>query len=106
MNEKKWTPAPWAVIRVDGSSVLMGFGIDNINDAFNKPGPWRSEWMEMPEADAHLISAAPDLHEALSQMLAEKINYMTINDLGNPFTQTTVKLALDALAKARGERHG
>lgn len=55
------------------------------------------------DADARLMAAAPDLYEALVQMLLEKIEYMVINKLGDPSEQHTCKMASAALKKARGE---
>ena len=45
------------------------------------------------------------LVSALKYMMEEQIDYMTINNLGNPEKQYSVKLARKALALAEGAYH-
>lgn len=50
--------------------------------------------------DAHLIAAAPELLEVLKAYVAWEVEYMTINNLGNPENQHNVKWARKVIAKA------
>jgi hypothetical protein len=43
------------------------------------------------------------LLEALEQMVNEKVDYMTINNLGDPETQHTIKSSRAAIARAQGK---
>jgi hypothetical protein len=56
--------------------------------------------MEKVFADARLIAAAPDLLQALQMMVEEKADYMRINNLGDPETQHTIKIARAAISRA------
>jgi hypothetical protein len=78
-KEVKWTPGPW---EVDGSKVC--YDLDGTKDNI-----CNTVWQE---ANAHLIAAAPDLYEALAEIMD-----WVVND--HP---ASVK-ARAALAKARGE---
>lgn len=61
---------------------------------------------EMPKeremANAHLISAAPDLLAALEIMEKEKTDYMLLNNLGNPAEESANIVARAAINKAKG----
>jgi hypothetical protein len=59
------TPGPWAVLNVIDDECLLGFGIDNLGDAINRPAPWYTGWYRMNPADAQLIAAAPDMLQML-----------------------------------------
>lgn len=87
MNEKKWTPGPWyydgaienvwgGAVTSGGRHIASGHGSD----------------MEAA-ASAHLISAAPELYEALD-------NAVTLLNIHHP----EYKEGLRALRKARGEK--
>jgi hypothetical protein len=52
------------------------------------------------EANARLIAAAPELLEALQAMVDAEVDYMTINNLGDPEQQHNVKWARAIIAKA------
>jgi hypothetical protein len=61
--------------------------------------PW--EIVEVIDADAHLVSAAPDLLEALEQAVRE---ISAMNDmLETPIYDSDIKRWKAAIAKARGE---
>lgn len=97
--EKKWTPGPWDVLPANnyhgfaiaprGTLPTMAscerFGENIAVHCFNWPGS--------TEANAHLISAAPELYEAL--LLVENVKELPIRD------RDIIKAAL---AKARGEQ--
>jgi hypothetical protein len=63
------------------------------------PGPWR--WVGSDSPDAHLIAAAPDLYEALEEVLEE---FEPLANFGPwKHQQDKCQKARSALAKARGE---
>lgn len=86
MTERKWAKGPWVKIGAgigcehDSSIVAIGYG--------NGGGSY--------EANAHLIAAAPDLYEALENLLN------VINGEGGTKPNAR-ELCHKALAKARGE---
>jgi len=94
MSDTKWTPGPWKargkeVVAYNGQLVkLYRAQIVVVGGWTDYPGEMTSR--NELEANAHLISAAPDLYEALEAAL-----YKTTPDWQN--------MALAALAKARGE---
>lgn len=112
MSETKWTPGPWAIsgLSMNDGSISIGqaelriviayatnaasFG-DFVSAAirgrrdFGAPDTAATQW-----ANAHLITAAPDLYEALEEMLGE--------GPGRP-PPATCERARTALRKARGE---
>ena len=64
MSKKKWTPGPWKVEKLSYDSRL--------HCVFTKTGDSvfvaRTAFAPGSEANAHLISAAPDLYEALKSV--------------------------------------
>ena len=102
MSDRKWTPGPWkwsadhptnACANVSNEeryvsiATLYGGDSDSFQDA---EGMWSSQ--PIRDANARLISAAPDLYEALEQALDDmQMNGLDIADY------------LPALAKARGD---
>ena len=71
MAESKHTPGPWLVVKCDG-----GFRAFDTDDwtiiGQNKIVPalvWGGVAFEEGKANARLIAAAPDLYEALSEMV-------------------------------------
>jgi hypothetical protein len=100
----KWTPGPWRVDQYNQPVTVCGqkipcFEVDSEIDAcwIAKVQDHRN-CMGTPEgsANAHLIAAAPELYEALDNMLR----------IGGPhYDECTarIKKAHAALAKARGE---
>jgi hypothetical protein len=55
-----------------------------------------------PEANGRLIASAPELLECLKAMVAETVEYATINKLGDAEQQHNVKWARSIIAKAEG----
>ena len=96
MSKPSFTPGPW---RTDEfydavlSDVIKDDGQDDVVCSFdygNKPD-------DEQIANAHLISAAPELYEALAEMCA---NFTS----GNPDQREAIARAREALDKARGEQ--
>ena len=52
------------------------------------------------EANARLICAAPELMEVVKAFVAETVDYMMLNNLGDPEQQHNVKWARQVIAKA------
>lgn len=95
----KWTGSPWHVVPYgDGDSLVICSDVK---------GDWRIAFMathggslsswEKIQADAELIAAAPDLYEALDQLLDD------MGETGLSVCQAAKDQAKAALAKARGE---
>lgn len=111
MSETKWTPGPWttkqARFPVDGEfDWCVAATIDGaqhvIVEAFGRVA---DHVRPNAEANARLISAAPDMAEALQGFLDHYVAMVNSGDCGfwNPEDETHVKAARSALAKARGE---
>jgi len=81
---RKWTPGPWVW------SNPTTDGIPNVIDPYMCQG---DGFVEVSDANAHLIAAAPDLYEALKCWVEEE------EGKGRSGTIS----AYAALAKARGE---
>ncbi len=99
MSELKWTPGPWSISEdawlvngIDSRERFKGSPSLDIYDAEE----WPLELMDEAKANAHLISAAPELYDALFD-LVEKIKAQQSEH--KPF----LRAAEGALAKARGE---
>lgn len=91
MSEKKWTPGPWVF---DGTGPHNVFGCDISNSLGDSiAGSWHGR-DEVAKANAHLIAAAPELYDALEEML---------RIVGGYEYPETAKMARAALTKARGE---
>lgn len=99
----KHTPGPWEIdsdyVQQAGQTSVAICDVMCIDEGGN------NGWYRGPitQANAHLISAAPDLLEALIAMEQEKSDYMTRNALGDPSVETTNKMARAAIAKAKGQ---
>lgn len=101
-NETRWTPGPWIAYPNQDENL---FYIAQQDGAPYTPGysdvcglschTWDGERFTVQQANAHLIAAAPELFEALEEMLAE-----CEDDEFAPH----VMEAKAALAKARGEQ--
>ena len=110
MNNKNWTPGPWRVssespriIKKDYRSIGSdaGFLIASTMGHDNS-GFYASE--QEADANAHLITAAPDLYEALAESLADYDNWVSDEDnYPNEHFVAWSDKARAALAKARGE---
>lgn len=94
--EKKWTPGPWRAfyknkydewhvsIPLENSNMRWAIFPDGINS-------------RNPAADAHLVAAAPELYDALENLLA-----CVVKSRGYNANEAVIN-AVKALAKARGE---
>jgi hypothetical protein len=93
--EKKYTPGPWDIIRAGAALMIYGpVGQRICKILFPEISAER-------EANAHLISAAPELLEALESLIE---NYKRVDGLG--FESLPVGTALAAIRKAHGESEG
>lgn len=114
MSEAKHTPGPW---RVDGHAGRLEIvGRPNWKcRRFGVEGEWSvavvddlSEGQDgaefETEANAHLISAAPEMLEALEQFMEEYVELVNSGDAGfwNPEDEDKVKVARAAISKAKG----
>ena len=111
MNETKWTSGPWEYIASTehhGPYVVAPFGGD-IADCYtmsNRPIHFQHE---QADANARLIAAAPDLYEALADMLgAHPPISKRIGGEGSPARraqedqEAAIAKARAALARAKG----
>ncbi|MFC4275535.1 hypothetical protein [Achromobacter aloeverae] len=110
----KYTPGPWRVINGGAhwnNPDIPNYRIHAPNSeraydiAYSGIGELVAEHVYELE-DARLISAAPELLEALIAMEREKSDYMKQNSLGDPALETTNIRARVAIAKATGENNG
>lgn len=108
MAETKFTPGPWESFNRDTCQVIYAKGYERAIcqvDSYSKGfGPDRDE----RDANAHLISAAPELYEALKGAIgALEYSVDCARDGGNnediDFAQSKLDAALLVLATARGE---
>ena len=104
---KNWTKGPWVRSEPDtfGDFTITpaegGFAIAAItNGEFMRMGGLAHEH----KANADLVTAAPELYDACAALVAEKVDYMDLNNLGNPEEQHTIIWARAAMAKARGDQ--
>ncbi len=88
MSETKWTPGPWIQEDRDILSVAL-------IDAENPKRGREVIAAAHIEANAHLIAAAPELYEALAEMVAGWEGFDVNDDAANRVRAL--------LAKARGE---
>lgn len=110
-NETKWTPGPWFLSKKGNISNMVvattgkwEFGdysecICLFQSALG-PGLHKlKEEEENAKANAHLIAAAPELHEALEDIL--KLHYCDVFTAGT--WESAMEKSRAVLAKARGE---
>lgn len=90
----KHTPGPWEVAGPAGAGVMISAPTSPTSYIAVVYGPRVNP---SSEADAHLISAAPDLLEALKRIVADYKCY----ELNEDATES-VRIALAAIAKAEG----
>ena len=94
MNISKHTPGPWLIDRNNKTNIFC-------------IGPCIAEedggipWLDVSEADARLIAAAPDLLDALIDCVA----VMESELKGLAVIQPELAYAKSAIAKATGEQH-
>lgn len=89
-----WTKGPWKLIRHGNETYPFPLSVHSEDDAF-----WIArDGTVSSEANAHLITAAPDLYEACQEAW-EQVALMA----KDPTTNWLVKQLGAALAKARGE---
>ena len=101
MNEH--TPGPWSVRRWSWPTEVTGsihqvISADRFPTAFvpawDEPNPGEVEASEEAKANAHLIAAAPELLEALQDMVSDHAS----------LSAATLAFARAAIAKATGEQ--
>ena len=94
----KHTPGPWSVERRSAEDVRIVDG--NPNTTIATLGNWLPEFRAERDANARLISAAPDMFEALERTLSWLASYQANAAMADngPYMQ-----ARAALKKARGE---
>lgn len=92
MSNQKWTPGPWSFVIEDGDNHIYAHGESIMCDMDYYP------WVPGNKNDWSLIAAAPELYEALENVL-DSWQY------GESITegQDVYNAARAALAKARGE---
>lgn len=120
MSEPKFTKAPWNICWTTLNQRKINFHITASPYGSVRPiavSDWKAEWSEVEGgelvANAHLISAAPDLYEALDEFRAAHFAWLDANhhysDDAPEFDDAchrvvdANKKAEAALAKARGE---
>ena len=87
------TPGPWSVGR-------EGWKHQSVYSASGRFLADVSLFYDDAEANARLIAAAPDLLEALQMLYDETADYITLNHLGDPHHNQSMKLARAAIKKA------
>lgn len=121
MNEFKGTPGPWRLmpfsdsLRIDSQNSIVAFGADKGNlSMVCQGGDLMSKWEE-ERANAQLIATAPELLEALQQLLADSESDQVTLDAEygmarnideiekNGDLPASIVMARKAIAKALGE---
>jgi hypothetical protein len=112
MNNTLHTPAPWKIATFDGpheyASIEAGDGISEVVRVCDIPN-WPCAIEEM-QANARLISAAPDLLSAVDSCLeimiraiGERLPIQKGTECEETDWQTAIRNAREALRKAKGE---
>lgn len=98
MKNQKWKVSPdFSALIIDENNVAIAETLNEMNAgrAIKKKYDILSfDDIDVIKANAHLIAAAPDMYEALSNLE---------NDDGKQMPPSAWKLVQDALKKARGE---
>ena len=112
MSERKHTPGPWTVEDpfVDYLSIVIGDQpynwrfVAHVHTDLEKGGSVKVIGKAQMEANARLISAAPDMLEALEALLAHYIEIADSGDCGfwDPRKEPVVIAATAAISKATG----
>lgn len=95
-DKTKFTEGPWEL-------VSRGWDGRVVNGS---DGNWIADltlYHDTSEANAHLIASAPDLYEALEEMLKETTEMIKLGECDSDWCHDGRILATKALAKARGE---
>lgn len=111
MSEFKGTKGPWEVDRNSSHTVTIATIRNCIDNDW--VDIWSPDWPdteEKQEANARLISAAPDILEALMSMVSRIEYYATLNDANKPniedwsytYNSTDMDVARQAIKKALG----
>ncbi len=95
----KHTPAPWSLLedRVPSSLEVIGSDGKSICEL------WRRANVEKEKADSRLIAAAPELLEALNDLLNACYKASIHDELSEIIDGKLMDAAQLAIAKARGE---
>lgn len=95
MSETKFTPGPW-----EAGGTLIGVGKITIRQHLD--GSRKADELE---ANARLISAAPDMYEALKHALSDMDKIDELCKIAGVHKFTMMRREIQsALAKARGEK--
>jgi len=97
VSETKHTPGPWTLAPCSHGGLILRRGPSDLKNRHPQ-----SSLQIVPEADAHLIAAAPELYAALEDLLAETraAGLGQARDFNWP---EVTQAARSALARARGE---
>ncbi|AIM40804.1 hypothetical protein PR08_gp47 [Idiomarinaceae phage Phi1M2-2] len=110
MSNEKFTSGDWMVSRhSDEVSVYMGDAVNNPYE-YNCSDVWScdSYWSEEDEtaiANAHLISAAPDMYRALRGIDSKRIAVNGDGTFTITLTADEVDAIADSVSKAEGANH-
>lgn len=97
------TPGPWMVVHENVAKEINCFEVANVSHfrVILDGGGWPAI-TGVPEDDARLIAAAPDLLAALKMGYADTMDYIRLNKLGGEDNRWLV-MARAAIAKAEGK---
>lgn len=103
-EKQMFTPGPWNQEKTgDGKRICIGLGLFDGPNGYDVAEVYcddvTEETIQEAYANANLIAAAPDLYEALSDIVSS----LVIHDLGPIYLTKEIIIARAALAKARGE---
>jgi len=102
MKKSKHTSGPWLITTIDGEDCLMVGG----GDGSEVVADIRTHWPEEEaEANAHLISSAPEMLEALRQLHAMHRAFSG-NENWTTLDNEARALAEEAIAHAEGRELG
>ena len=114
MSDTKFTPGPWATFYNGDEEYCVSMGTHRDSPYCYEPKHlWKCEWTlddseeecdTESQANADLISAAPDMYKALQEMCDM---WTTVCDAQGwePEHMVQYKNAMTSLSKARGESH-
>lgn len=100
MNNTLHTPGPWHVVRSSAHNNPQTTRKDILGQSQFGPAYVAGD---ISEIDAHLISAAPDLLEALQECVRVLAEYTQYDDDDGSAEGNARLLGLAAIAKAKGE---